>query len=280
MKTFASLAVLTALTAFTPAQAAPAKNTVVATVNGSKIHLNSLEQDKNAIPQLRGAKMDQVYPLLRQQAIMSELTLQQARKSDIKNDPKVKKQIAHVTDMILRENYLMKQAEAKVSDKKVRDFYDKSASEFKSEKQIKARHILVRTEDEARAIIKELNSGADFAKLAETKSIAPEGKNGGELPWLTKNMMVPEFSGAAFAIQTGKISSVPVKTEFGWHVIKVEDAKMTELPSFAKAKDTIRNILLKQETQRIMLGLVRNASIKYYKLDGSPDSAPPLPPLS
>ncbi len=112
------------------------------------------------------------------------------------------------------------------------------------EKQLKARHILVKTEDEAKEIIKELEGGADFAELAKAKSTGPSGTKGGDLGTFGKGQMVPEFEAAAFALEVGEFSKEPVKTQFGFHVIKVEDKLDQPLPTFEEAREQLRQLLL------------------------------------
>ena len=126
----------------------------------------------------------------------------------------------------------------------------------------KARHILVKTEDEAKEIIKSLKDGADFEKLAKEKSIGPSGPNGGDLGWFTATTMVPEFADAVAKLKKGDITDQPVKTQFGWHVIKLEDTRKVDPPSFDSMKDKLRSIVANKSIQNYLSELHKKAKIE------------------
>ncbi|MBC2722708.1 peptidylprolyl isomerase [Desulfosporosinus sp.] len=137
--------------------------------------------------------------------------------------------------------------DVKVSDADLKAFYDKNISYYSQPESVKARHILVKTEDEANAIIAQLKTGASFEQLAKEKSIEPGAKeSGGDLGTFTKGKMVPEFETAAFAQKVGTFSTTPVKTEFGFHVIKVEAHTVAAAPDYAKVKDQVGQDALNQ----------------------------------
>ena len=141
--------------------------------------------------------------------------------------------------------------------------------------EIRASHILVKTEDEAKEIIKELQGGADFATLAKEKSIDKgSGQNGGDLNWFTKDTMVKEFSDAAFAMQRGDVSKVPVKSQFGWHIIKITDSRMQTPAPLEARKDDIRKALSQEAVHQEVQSLIGGAKIEYgkeeYKLPLAP----------
>src|SRR2546430_8569212 len=124
--------------------------------------------------------------------------------------------------------------------------YDDAIGQMKKEPEVRARHILVETEDEAKAVVAELKKGADFAELAKAKSKDPGSADGGDLGYFTKDQMVPEFSEVAFKLEKGQLSD-PVKSQFGWHVIKVEDKRERQPPEYDKVKDQLENFLVRSE---------------------------------
>ena len=139
-------------------------------------------------------------------------------------DTDFKRKLAFLRNKLLMETLLQTEGKAAVTDEAMRKVYDEAVKQMASEKEVRARHILVETEDEAKAILAELKKGADFAELAKEKSKDPGAAEGGDLGYFTKDQMVPEFAEVAFKLEKGQMSD-PVKTQFGWHIIKVEDKR-------------------------------------------------------
>lgn len=141
--------------------------------------------------------------------------------------------------------------------------------------EVRARHILVKTMDEATAVIAELDGGADFAETAKDKSIGPSAQDGGDLKYFTRDQMVAPFADAAFSLCVGEVTRQPVETKFGWHVIKVEDRRPVKAPSYAEVEQDLR----RQETASLiahMLSELRDgAQIQRYDADGNEIDAPP-----
>ena len=129
------------------------------------------------------------------------------------------------------------------------------------QEEVHARHILVETEDEAKAIVEQLKGGADFATLAKEKSKDPGAADGGDLGYFTKEQMVPEFAEVAFKMYPGQLSN-PVKTQFGWHVIKVEDKRAKQAPEFEKVKDQIEAFLARKAQTEFVAKLRQTAKIE------------------
>ncbi|MFA7429589.1 MAG: peptidylprolyl isomerase, partial [Rhodospirillaceae bacterium] len=130
-------------------------------------------------------------------------------------------------------------------------------------------HILVDSEDAAKAIITDLKKGGDFAAIAKEKSSDPGAANGGDLGWFTKGTMVPEFAEAAYALKPGAITEAPVKTQFGWHIIKVEDRRKAEPPTFDEAKEDLRAQMAEEAVTEVLAGLRKDAKVETFALDGS-----------
>jgi parvulin-like peptidyl-prolyl isomerase len=209
------------------------------------------------------------------QAIDSKLLSQKAIKSGVENTKAYKDALKNLKTDLALETWMKEQyKKAKVSDKEAKDFYDKNSDKFVEPAQVKARHILLKTEKEAQDIIKQLKGlkgkalEDKFIKLAKTKSTGPSGANGGELGWFTKKRMVPEFSEAAFALKPGQITTKPVKTQFGYHIIYVEDKKDGGKIPFDKVKDRIKAQLKVNSFQKRVQGIAKqlrkNAKIKKF----------------
>jgi len=134
-----------------------------------------------------------------------------------------------------------------ITDEQLKNRYDKEVAGTTPRRQVDARHILVKTEEEAMAIIGELDSGKDFAELAKAKSTGPSGKNGGTLGYFSKGQMVPEFEKAAFALENGTYTKKPVKTQFGYHIILKQDERDEKPPAFEDSKEGVRQVLLREK---------------------------------
>jgi len=173
--------------------------------------------------------------------IKKELLYQEALKKGLDKDAEYRRKVEEYKKLTLIGQLLEKEIEtkAKVTDQDVKDYYEKHKEELASVSQIRASHILVKTEEEAKKILERLKKGEDFAKIAKKSSIDPgSAKNGGDLGFFSSGQMVPEFEAAAARLKTGEISE-PVKTKFGYHIIKVTDKKMGKPVEFEKAKTVI-----------------------------------------
>ena len=157
-----------------------------------------------------------------------------------------KARLAFLRARALHNQYFQEKVLASIAEADMKARYDQEIAALPAEKQVWARHILVETEEEARAIIAELDKGGDFTELAKTKSTGPSGPSGGDLGYFSKGQMVPEFEAAAFALETGQYTKEPVKTQFGWHVVKKEGERDAPKPEFEAVKDQIQQILLRE----------------------------------
>lgn len=154
-----------------------------------------------------------------------------------------------------------------ITEAELQKAYQLFISDETAREEIKARHILVASEVEAKAIIAELNNGADFASLAKQKSTGPSGPNGGDLGYFMRGAMVPSFENAAFGLEVGSHSASPVQTQFGWHVIKLEDRKISQAPSFDELRGQLQTNLANQALSRIIESLRAPASISRLSFD-------------
>jgi peptidyl-prolyl cis-trans isomerase C len=258
----------------TPATAAPA-DPVIATVDGTPIHLSDLsEMTRNLPQQLQGMSPDQLYPILLDQLVDQKAMAIAAKKEGLLNDPAVQKRIAIGTEQVLQAALITKTVGPQISEAAINAAYQKDYANQPGVEEIHARHILVATQAQAQAIIKQLDQGADFAKLAQKYSTDPGSVNGGDLGWFKKTDMVPEFADAAFAMKDGQITQTPVHSQFGWHVIQVLGHRTDPAPTLAQVHDKIRNQLIQQGIHNLLTSVRSQVTIKEYAPDGSPLTLP------
>ena len=194
--------------------------------------------------------------------VATELALQEAGKSDILSRAEVKQRIEDFTRNVLLTTWTKEKVEGFViSDEDVQKSYDERIKK-NADDEYKARHILLKTEEDAQAVIKEIADGADFVKTAESKSTGPSASNGGDLGWFKSSTMVKEFSEALKTMKKGDVSSAPVKTNFGWHVIKVEDIRPTNLPDLKTVKPQLSRMIAQQKMMAFMEKMKESAEIK------------------
>ncbi|MEM1378933.1 MAG: peptidylprolyl isomerase [Pseudomonadota bacterium] len=187
-----------------------------------------------------------------------------ANKADadgIDETPAFQQRLAFLRDRALHNSLFNAEVVGNVTEEEVRAAYDEEIAGRPAQNEINARHILVETEEEARAVIAELDGGADFATLAAEKSTGPSGPNGGDLGYFTRGRMVPEFEQAAFDLTVGEYTKEPVQTQFGFHVIKVEDARPVQPPAFEQVAGQIQQGLLRQRYFELLQSLRADTEI-------------------
>jgi peptidyl-prolyl cis-trans isomerase C len=184
------------------------------------------------------------------------------------------RRLAYFRDKLLLDEWLTAEARKAVTEENARKLFDETVKGMQPEEEVRARHILVESEDEAKKIAARIKGGEDFAKVAGEVSKDPgSGKEGGDLGYFTKERMVPEFANAAFAMKPGEVSA-PVKSQFGWHVIKVEDKRAKPLPQFAEVRGEIENYLERKAQQDLILSLRAKAKIERLDQPATPPAAP------
>jgi peptidyl-prolyl cis-trans isomerase C len=261
----------TAQTATTDAE--QAGDRVAAKVNGEEIMLSEVMGMIQDLPQqYQQIPVSALYPLLVRRAVNNRLMLVEADKTDIADDEQLKAEVEQFRRNRVLEIYLLQQIEKGMTEERLKTAYDKYVAEAEPEPSVHARHILVKTDEEAKTIIKELDGGADFAELAKVKSTGPSGPGGGDLGFFKAGQMVPAFEEAAFAMKKGEHSTTPVKSRFGFHVIKVEDRK--EHASFEEKQEDLRRDLSGEVLSALVEELRTGATIEEFQIDGTP-----LPPL-
>ncbi|MEN3791663.1 peptidylprolyl isomerase [Fulvimarina sp. MAC3] len=244
------LGLISATTAIALMVAGPAlaQSPVIATVGDDEI----TEADLNAAQQEIGSDFQRLPADQQRIAVLAALIdikalSQEADAASMQDDAATAATIGFLRDRTLHNAYFAKEGVDKVTDDELKARYDKEIAAMEPEEEVHARHILLETEDEAKAVIQELQNGADFVELAKEKSTGPTGPNGGDLGFFAKGQMVPPFAEAAFALEPGSITTEPVKTDYGWHVIKVEEKRQAEPPTFEQVKDQIRRAVLQEK---------------------------------
>ena len=257
-----------------PALAA-AEDPVVATLNGTEIHQSEVQAIRATLPaQIQGLSEDEVTRRLIDRMITVKILAQEAEKTGLTKEPGYKKLMDRQKEQISAEYYVEQTVDKNITDKAVHDLYDKTVANAKPAEEIKARHILVDSEDQAKEVAKQLKDGKDFAALAKEKSKdTGSAQNGGDLGWFTAEVMVPEFSKTAFALKKGEVSQ-PVKTQFGWHVIQLEDRRKQEAPKFDDVKERLRQQLREQATTEAIDRLRKSAKIEVKGQAAQPQLAP------
>ncbi len=266
---FAVVAVLAA--PFAGAQDDP----VVARINGTEVRQSDLaaaEEDLGGnVPQMTPeAKRDYLITFVGDMILVAKA----AEAKKMGDTDGFKRKLAYARTKLLMEQLLQTEAKAAVNEPAMRKVYDDAIGQMKKEPEVRARHILVETEDDAKAVVAELKKGADFADLAKTKSKDPGSADGGDLGYFTKDQMVPEFSEVAFKLDKGALSD-PVKSQFGWHVIKVEDKRERQPPEFEKVKDQLETFLVRKSQSELITKLRAEGKIERV---GAAAPAPAAPP--
>ncbi|MCR8724428.1 peptidylprolyl isomerase [Frigidibacter sp. ROC022] len=257
-RTTAVVALALGLAAPVLADDALTADTVVATVNGHDITLGHMLALRADLPEQYQTLPDEVLF----QGILDQV-IQQTALSDMMTEPTRAEQltIENQTRALNAGLVIQRLLKVDVSEEDLQAAYDKTYAGQEPETEYNASHILVKTEDEAKAIVEELRNGADFAAIAKEKSLDPgSGANGGELGWFGKGMMVPEFENAVTGLEIGAISD-PVKTQFGWHVIKVNDTRVKEAPTLDEVRDELTAQIRDEAVQKAIAEATDKAEV-------------------
>lgn len=249
------------------AQTTNAATKVVAKVNGAEITESDIAFAEREI----GRNLDQAKvsnPARRRQVLIeflieNQILAEAAAKQKMGDGAGFANRMAYWKRRALREAYFENKIRAQITDAEARKFYEQQAAGAgKGGAQIRARHILVKTEEKAKEIYEMIAHDGDFAELARKHSTGPSGKQGGDLGYFGQGQMVPAFSKAAFALKVGEVSP-PVKTRFGWHLIKLEDRRESSFPPFEQLKPRIVEHLASRKTREITTGLRKGAQVEY-----------------
>jgi peptidyl-prolyl cis-trans isomerase C len=257
------------------ASAAQDADKVVARVNGVDIKASDVAIAEEDI----GGNVAQMPPESRREYLTTYLTdmtlvAKAAEAKKIGDSDEFKQRLAYYRSKILMDLLLQSEAKAAVSDGAMHQLYDEASKQMVGQQEVRARHILVKTEDEAKAIIAELKKGADFAELARQKSTDPGAAEGGDLGYFPKEEMVPEFADAAFKLEKGQVSE-PIHTRFGWHVIKLEDKRERQVPAFDQVRDQLANHLVRKAQAELITKLRADAKVERLEAPAAQPAQPP-----
>jgi peptidyl-prolyl cis-trans isomerase C len=264
------------------------KDPLVAKVNGVEVHQSDLavaEDEAGQIPQMSPeAKQDYLVQFVADMILVSKA----AQDKKFGDSADFKRKLEFARKKLLMEGLLQSVGKESLTDEAMHKVYDEAVKQISDEKEVNARHILFRApagdekagkeaEDKAKAVIVRLKKGEDFAKVATELTEDPSGKaNGGDLGYFTKEQMVPEFSDAAFKLEKGQISE-PVKSQFGWHVIKVEDKRTKQAPKFEEVKPQIENYVVRKAQADLVTKLRAEAKIERMDKPAKTDDKPAAP---
>lgn len=254
-------------------QASPAKideNTVLATVNGTNITYQDVQNMRKILPeQYKTVPPPVLTTIILQQLIVQNAVLQAAEKENLQNSPDVKQQIEFMQKDILFSTFQRTELEKDlkqnpIDDKTIQAFYDQHFAKATPVKEAHIRHILVKTQAEAEKIISQIHAGKNFSTLAKQYSTDKEtgSEKGGDLGWIKQSdLLPPEFINAAFALKANAVTSTPVKTQFGWHVIQVLGYRNSPIPPLSEVKEQIRKNLYQQKIKNIIENVIKQSKI-------------------
>ena len=243
------------------AQSDEAEDPVVARVDGAPVFRSELIESAASLPAAYQANLPAVMPMLLDRLVNLKLIAKAGRDEGLADDEEVRRQVARAEDQAIGRVYLDRVLADRVTDETLRQRYDEMIAAG-PETEVRARHILLDEEAEARAVITELDGGADFATLARERSTGPSAAQGGDLGFFSAGQMVEEFEVAAFAMAQGEYSAEPVQTQFGYHVILIEEVRDKPAPEFAEVEGDIRQELTEETLQGVIEDLRGGSEIE------------------
>lgn len=234
----------------------------VLTINGQDFSLNLVGSIISQLPEnVRNQPLANYYNNVIDDMIDTKLSADAARQSGLADNPLLKEIAERAMDRVLAEAWLNDEINRRITDEMIEKSYNDLVADTESRTEVRARHILVNTEDDARAVIARLDKGEDFAELAKELSTGPSGPNGGELGYFRRGAMVPSFEVASFALAAGSYTTSPVQTQFGWHVIKAEDRRVADAPAMEDVRDQLESTISVKIAGSIITELRNNALI-------------------
>jgi Parvulin-like peptidyl-prolyl isomerase len=262
LPTFVATAILS-LSLAVPAQVMGQDRIAVATIDGKSIWLDEIMAVAETLPpEYQQQGIAGIYEQLVDDVANMRLAAIAAHSSGLDKEEDVASAMRTAADRVLAEAYIAREVGKEITDEAIQAAYDTYVADTGSRETVTASHILVETEEEAKAIIDQLKDGADFAELAREKSTGPSGPGGGSLDSFSRGQMVPAFEAAAFGMPVGSFSDNPVQTQFGWHVIQVSDKSIQEAPALELMRDQIAANLSRQSFARIVETLRVGATIE------------------
>ena len=266
MKTKYIAAIALSLVLLNPLSAnAEGRSGVAAVVNGEKITVDEIKNVYTNSPQINSReKWDAFYDKALNVWVSSKLVQQAANNSDVRNSREYKEQMEAFGNDVASKLYLRQELDKRISDNDLKNLYNQYKNRFVSEKEMRARHILVDDEATAKDIIARVKKGQKFNDLAAQYSKEKRV----DLGYFTKRMMVPEFGEAAFAMKKGQLSQTPIKSQFGYHIIFVDDVRDSKPLSYKEAEPQLKGVLAQEAARGLMADMNKSAKIEKYSLDG------------
>ncbi len=246
---------------------------VMMKVNGQDISSSDMQRMwEGLFPEGQAPAFDSVKPDMKERllrgAMAEKILYAEAVKQGVDKSEKVQRELADVKNKLVVRTFLDTKTADMISEADLKKEYDALAAASKDEKEVRARHILLATEADAKEAKKKLDAGKLFEDVAKDFSKdAGSAKSGGDLGYFTKDKMVPEFANAAFILKKGEVSG-PVKSTFGYHIIKVEDTRKVTIPAYAEMKEQLRAKLQDKKLNDYIGGLVKSADVKVFDAKG------------
>lgn len=264
------------------AQQTAATGPVIAKINGKEVRASEFDAFVAQLPaQLQQMPKDKLYPLIVDELVATKLISAEAEKANLAKDPEVQQKVANAQQTIMQNVWLQRTIKAQTNEAMLKAKYDEFVKANPPQDEVHARHILLKTEAEAKDVIKQLDQGAQFERLAKEKSTEPgAAESGGDLGYFTKDKMVPEFGEAAFKLENGKYTKTPVHTSFGYHVVQVLDKRKQQLPSFEQLKPDLEAAVGEDVVRKVVTDLRNGAKVEKFNLDGTPMAAPAAAPAA
>lgn len=231
-------------------ESTPPSGEIVAVIQGQPVYMSEIRDYAAAIPQLAQVPFENVYPQLLQDVVDSKVLKKAAEAAGVIHSPAVQHALALAQDQIIAQAYVDQQLKKRLSDDRLEALYQAELKNFKPVPEVHAKHILVKTEQDAKDIAIQLKAGVPFDSLAAKMSLDKSSPNG-DLGYFTEDMMIPEFGRAVFAMKKGQLSD-PIHTPFGWHVVLVQDTRMSAPPAFEDVKEDLKQLLMERDAADIL----------------------------
>ncbi|MFP4314025.1 MAG: peptidylprolyl isomerase [Alphaproteobacteria bacterium] len=246
-------------------------NPVVAKVGDEEItRLDVLNFITQLPPNIRQLPIEQLFPLAQEQVVNSKIIEMNVDSESVAESEEVQQQIENAREQIIRNAYLEEEVAKRLTDERLQQAYEEQVSSQPDVEEVKASHILVEEEAKAQELIQQLEEGADFAELAKENSTDGTAQNGGDLGYFSKADVVPEFAEAAFDLEEGAYTKEPVQTQFGYHVIKLEEKRMRPKPTFEQAKPTLESSIRREILENVMQEWREKSTVVKYDINGEP----------
>jgi peptidyl-prolyl cis-trans isomerase C len=249
---------------------------VLGSVDGKLIYLSDLTRAATTLPeQMRNLPFDSIMPVLLDRLIDHQALSMIARRNGLDKKPDIQREMQAAADLVLERAWLAQVTPPLVTEAAIQARFNREYANRPATDEVRARHILVGSETEAKSILAELKGGADFATVARVVSKDPDGKQGGDLGFFRRDQVWPGFADVAFSLQPGQIGPVPIHNEFGWHIVKVEERRLVAPPALSEVREKIRQELTAQAVQAAIADARSQAIIHKFNLDGSEIDAGP-----